>query len=211
MHSLREHLRRRPGRLLLAVLFAGLVSGCGIFSPDESTEGGGGGGGNEPYPLAFDENQLITNFIRAHEERNFIEYDKLLHDGFIFYFASEDIDRSPGGQGFWDRAADVASTDRMFNGKSGTKPDGSTQDPVQQITLRLEAVDGQWTTPTDPEFAGTRKRSYKVFMDVTYTNGDISRVTGEQQFFAAPVNIQQGEVTVTIYQLKFWRDTGKEI
>ncbi len=193
-----------------------MAAGCGVFSPDEGGGDGGGGGGPVAYPLAVTPDQLIANFVQAHIDREFNEYDNLLGEEFQFWFAPEDLNLAPNGF-FWDRAADVASTRRMFNGSEGQKPDGSVQPAVQKIELRLNPVEPAWTDAggevvggltTVP--AGGKKRRYSVSMVVNYTAGDIvSQVNGEQLFYVLPTQKNLGDgTTVTEWKLFIWRDFG---
>jgi hypothetical protein len=221
-NSNRWRVHRGLRFLLHAMAFAlmtSLVAGCGIFSPDESGGGDGDGGGTQAYPIATSENQLIKNFEQAHLDRNFQEYDNLLDEDFQFWFSTEDLDLAPNGV-FWDRAADVASTERMFNGKEGLKPDGEVQPAVQKIELTLEPTEPAWVL-TDDEVVGgqtltppgTKKRRYTVNMTVNYTAGDItSSVNGEQLFYIVPTQRDLGDGTsITEWKLFIWRDFGKTL
>lgn len=211
----RAWMRHLAHALSLALVLS-LTSGCGIFSPDETDDGGGGGDVDTSYALATTENQLIKNFERAHRDRNFQEYENLLAENFQFWFAPEDVDLAPNGF-FWDRAADVASTERMFNGAVGERPDGTPQPAVQNITLTLTGAEPAWIDASGetvggqtPVPEGTMKRRYEVAMRVSYTAGDIvSEVNGEQLFYVIPTQLDQGDgVSVTEWKLLIWRDFG---
>jgi hypothetical protein len=196
---------------LAFVLVAGLVAGCGIFSPDENTDGG-----TPPpkttYPLATSETQLIKNFQAVYNNRDYDEYDNLLAENFQFWFAPDDVDAI--GQGdFWDRQQDAQSTRNMFNGATGQRPDGSTVPAVQSINLQLsqveawsnaggEVVGGQTTLPDN-----ARKARYSVSMSVYYTDDSIvSQINGEQLFYVIPVPTDQEGVDE--WKLVLWRDFG---
>lgn len=217
MLSLRD-VRHRSAWIIAtcvaAVALAALTGGCGIFSPNEVKPGDEGGGGTppKPFPEARTESILIDNLVRAYNERNPEEYEEMLHELFVFYFAPDEVDVL--GQGLsWDRARDVKSAYNMFYSQPGQKPDGSPQAPVQRIQLKLTPDDGDapWTDQVAEEFAGTTMKRYKVDMDVFYTEGNPNQVKGLQEFYAVPVQVEREDgTTVTIYKLKFWRDLGKD-
>jgi hypothetical protein len=168
------------------------------------------------YPLAMTENQLVDNFEQAHLDRNFQEYEELLGDNFQFWFSPEDLDLAPNGF-FWDRATDIASTERMFNGMAGVKPDGTVQPPVQKIELALEPTEPSWRS-ADGEVVGgqtlvppgTKKRRYSVSMVVYYVAGDVvSQVNGEELFYIVPAPRDPGNgVPIMVWKLIVWRDFG---
>lgn len=185
-----------------------LVGGCGIFSPEEVKDP------PEvtppaPYPLATDQDILIANFIRAYNERNYAEFDNLLHDEYLFYLSDEDV--NAGADRTFDRARELEATYNMFNGVPGRKPDGSEQPPIRSITLQLTADGEPWSDEVGPEYEGTTRKRYEVDMTVEYVADRPSAVVGLQEFYAIPVEHDNGDGTVTtIYKLKFWRDLGRE-
>jgi len=95
---------------------------------------------------------VIVNLVRAYEERNWTEYDNLLHEDFFFHFAQQDIDELGLPQS-WNKTIDSGATNRMLSGENGVKPDGGLQDPVQTIDVVLmEPIEGSWAQSQDPEF-----------------------------------------------------------
>ena len=165
-----------------------------------------------PYPLATTQDTMVENFVRTFNEMNYEEYEKMLHEDFVFYFSPDEIDVIGQGEA-WFRPEDLESTRNMFNGGTGRKPDGTIQAPIQQIILELtpESATDTWTDQVPEDFLGTTMRRYEVDMDVTYTDGGVDEVTGVQEFYAAAVETETTEGTVTTYQLKFWRDLGKDV
>ncbi len=188
--------------------FSLLFGGCGIFSPDDTvidtpTEP------DIPFDPAETEDQLIELLVKSWNELNDVEYVRLLDEGFVFYFAPQEVDDI--GQGAsWDRARDVQSADNMFNSQPGTRPNGDPQEPVQTIALELIAQGSGWTSQVPDEFAGTVGRTFEVEMSVTYTNGDISEVSGLQEFYLVPAEEVVDDITVQVWRLKFWRDLGRD-
>lgn len=214
MHALAEPVtavrrRTRAGamlaRILCVAILAAIVVGCG----EDETRIMDQGAEPEPYPPATTQDQLIQNLELAFNERSFAEYEALLHEDFVFYFAPEDVDVLHEGVS-WERARDLASMYNLFNGLPGQKPDGTPQAPVQRIELELIADDpgARWTDQVAEEFAGTTMKRYRAEMDVHYTAGSPSHVVGLQEFYAAPVEVSLGGSDGTVFRLKYWRDLG---
>jgi hypothetical protein len=212
MFALPETRYRRILTLAGILMAAAALSGCGIFSPNE-VKPDEEKPNNTPYPLATTQDQLIDNFQRAYNERNYEEYDDMLADGFVFYFAPDEVGEL--GQGVsYDRAQDTRSTWNMFNNQGGTTPDGDPVPPVQklQLTLVPDEVGSVWTDQVAEDYAGTTMKRYKVDMLVTYADGSREQVVGLQEFYAVPVEISAEDGTaITVYQLKYWKDLGKAV
>lgn len=169
--------------------------------------------GPPAYPPARTPDELVANLERAYDERNYPEYEKLLHDGFVFYFPPDEIDLI--GQGAsWERARDLASAASMCAGQPGQRPDGSPQAPIMRVDLLLseDAPGVPWTDQVAEAFAGTVMKRFRVDMDVFFTEGNPVRVLGLQEFYAVPVDGDpKAGSTVNQYQLRYWRDLGKDI
>lgn len=207
---------RAPRALLHALaitLVLGLASGCGIFSPEESTDDDGGGGTAVEFPPAETPQQLIENFTNAYENLNIIEYEKALHPQFTFWFAPQEIDAV--GAASWDRATDVQSTERMFEGQLGSRigenGEPETVPAVQSIDLQLNPRE-PWTNDFDDgaEFAEADFRGgFDVTMTVRYTDSAlISQVAGQQRFYIKLVDMEIDGQTRQVYQIYAWKDFG---
>jgi hypothetical protein len=188
-----------PAILALSALF--LLGGCGIFSPDEPSDGGGGGNGGG-YTNLKTPDSVLTNLVKAYNDRNYAEYDKLRHEEFEFQFPVDEFDLAETANGRWERVRDSGSTQRMFEGSPSK--DGEI---VQSIDLSMVADPIPWSDNVEAEFAGTQRRTYTVRMDVTVSGGLIYQVRGKHEFYVAPV----GEGDNTQYKLRFWRDNGVEL
>ena len=105
-----------PGLLLLLAFPFLFSSACG---DDDKTP-------MQPEDPAYAEattpDQLVENLVRCHEDRSVVEFDALLDDNYVFTFAPFDADVSPGGQGFWERAAELDAAQRMFRGEMDPNP-----------------------------------------------------------------------------------------
>jgi hypothetical protein len=186
--------------LVLVLSGLGLVSACGIFSPDETDKDGGQPPVTYENPATPD--ALIRNFVKAWNARDFLAYDQLRHTDFLFEFASADIGASGTPNGIWVRQRDTDATQKMFQGQPGQKGE-----IVQSIELTLHQKSAGWVPATEPEFAGTLKKTYDVDMRVTMTNSDIYNIDGEQDFYAIDVAADGEPPRFVLY---YWRDLGIE-
>ncbi|HEX9641342.1 MAG TPA: hypothetical protein VGB13_08510 [Candidatus Krumholzibacteria bacterium] len=187
-----------PAILALSALF--LLGGCGIFSPDEPSDGGGGTGGG--YTNLKTPDDVLTNLIKAYNDRDYDKYDELRHESFEFQFPVDEFDLALTANGRWQRERDSGSTQGMFEGSPSK--DGEI---VQSIDLSMVADPIPWSDNVETEFDGTQRRTYTVRMDVTVSGGTIYQVRGKHEFYVAPV----GSGDNTQYKLRFWRDNGVEL
>ena len=220
--SARDHGPLRRLALVLLASFAVLaVSGCGIFSPDESDDGGGGGNdggyestkvGDSPDGTARD--RVISNLERAYEEPNFLEYEKLIHLEYVFRVDPAEIDIV--GSAELSAVEDLESTEAMFAGESGLEPvvDPVTGEfrvvaPVQSIELDLTPDSASsWTQMEDGEFQGSWRRVYDVDMTVRYSDGDVQTIRGKQVFYVLPGTLRDDTSGDEYWQLRAWEDQG---
>lgn len=212
--------------LVLLASFAVLaLSGCGIFSPDESSDGGDPpasdfkptGVGDIPDGTA--RNNVIFNLERAYELLRYDEYEKLIHLDYVFRVDPAEIDIVGSAQLI--AAEDLASTEAMFSGATGEEkvldpdtgiPTGEVRQvpPVQSIELDLTPdSSSSWTLMEDGEFAGSYRRVYDVDMTVYYSGeGRIDTIRGKQVFYVTPGTIV-GDTSGKLYwQLRAWEDQG---
>jgi hypothetical protein len=156
----------------------------------------------------------MENFTRAQNELNSDEYDRLLAHDFEFWFATDEVDAI--GQGlFWDRAADVASTSRMFRGQPGLTSTGSVIPPVKSLIVTLDPV-SDWTDAggdvieghtTLPENA--RRAIYSSSGRVYYTDETYdATLMGQLLVYAIPVEMTVEGQSATEWKLVLWRDFG---
>lgn len=186
--------------LALTVALVGLLilPGCGIFSPDETTDGGGGGQVEYADPTTPD--LLITNFQKAWANRDFVAYDKMRHEDFLFEFAAADIAASGTPNGVWTKPVDDASVSNMFNNVPGKDTAA-----VQSISLTLTPQSAVWAEATEPELLDSLKKTYAVEMTVVLTDLNQFQVTGYQDFYAVDVSENPEKPH---FQMVYWRDQG---
>ncbi len=214
---------RRLALILLASFAVVALTGCGIFSPDESDDSDTGGG-EAVFPPPYVEDgaagrdQLISNLELTYVELNFPEYEELLHGSYIFRIDPTEINAV--GQLELSRAEDVESTQAMFSGELGLERVLDAQGEwtgaeeivpaVQAVRLTLSAASGSaWTLMQDGEFAGAWRKTFDVDMTVTYSgDSKVDSIVGKQVFYVVPGTIEQGGVTLEVWQLRAWEDQG---
>lgn len=219
-------LLRSLALVLLASFAILAVSGCGIFSPDESDDDDGGNTGGEYRPTGNGDvsdgtarNNVIYNLERAYEQLDYLAYSSLIHQEYVFRVDPAEINIV--GQAELSAAEDLESTEAMFSQQFGEEPvlDPVTGlptgeyvqvPPVQSIELDLTPDSASsWTLMEDGEFAGTWRRVYDVDMTVTYVgDGRIDTIRGKQVFYVTTGTIE-GDTSGKLYwQLRAWEDQG---
>jgi len=201
---------RRLTPVLLLFLVAALGVGCGVFSPDESKppDNGGGGGGTFVAPTTPD--LLMQNFKNAWEQRSIVEYEKLLDDQFLFFFAPSDGLKDFVGDS-WGTTEELKSAGAMFRGDAGF--DLITEEtipPILSIEFTTFAKIIDWSNPgSDPLYEGTLKARYKVGIRVTFQGvSQTTLVTGDNDFYVIKVPQTDGP---DIYKIKVWEDQGQDV
>ena len=157
------------------------------------------------YVTADTPDALMVNFVRAYEERNIVEYEKLLHDDFEFTFTAEDVTELGLPSPIWDRLTELAATQRMFDGSMGVDPiSGQPTPAITNIALSLDKVT-EWTTANDgdPRYEGTQHRVYRVTMRVTLEGTEDQRIGGHQDFYVVEND--------GVFQMKAWNEVGWSI
>lgn len=212
MHAWYERARRATLYAFSLFLITALGSGCGIFSPDESNEGGGGGGTVE-FQLATTPSIMIDNFEKSWENLNILEYEEVLHPDFYFWFSPDDLDETQTLS--WSRSEEIDSVTNMFSGQTGEKrdPDGNIEIIPAILSFEMTLTQQEpWSNTFDDgeEFAGADFRSrYNVSMTVRYTDADrVTKVDGEQMFYAKRVPTTVDGQNVDLYQIFAWKDLG---
>jgi hypothetical protein len=218
-------LLRSLALVLLASFAVLAVSGCGIFSPDESDDDDGGGTPGDYRPTGDGDvsdgvarNNVIYNLERAYELLDYQAYSALIHLEYVFRVDPAEIDIV--GQAQLTAVEDLESTEAMFGGEFGSEPvldpvtglptgEEVQVPPVQTIELDLTPDSASnWTLMEDGEFAGTWRRVYDVDMTVTYTDGRIDTIRGKQVFYVTP-GVIEGDPSGKLYwQLRAWEDQG---
>jgi hypothetical protein len=223
--SIRDGLLLRRLSLVVLGSFAVLaLAGCGIFSPDESDDGGG----INPVvdfkrPIVDPDlpdqgrGQLVANLELAYAEMNYVEYEKLIHDSYIFRVDPADINIV--GSAELSAAEDLDSTAAMFGGETGLEKifddDGNLlrEDVVPAVqTIRLDLNPesaSSWTYMETGEFAGTWRLIYDVDMTVVYSGETrTDQITGKQVFYVVATKVIENGNEFEVWQLRAWEDQG---
>jgi hypothetical protein len=144
------------------------------------------------YALADTPDQLVANFVRAHDEMNLTEYDRLLHEEFEFHFLPQTGSTTASSQ---MRGEELSSADRVFHGRKGRNDDGSELAPVSTLRFRMDPIE-----PWQPLGHDRQRRTYQASMTVFHEDGSVREVAGLQQLTVA----QDGDE----FRLLVWRDLG---
>jgi hypothetical protein len=182
--------------LLLPVALAVLAAGGCIFDPSE-------GGDPPPPPPPFQRpttpDKLMENFERAYNETNQQEYQKVLHEDFIFVPLPDDLGElglSPGE--YVLRAQELAITEKIFSGKAGT----SGAPGIQGIDVVLLEPETTWGASTYPDFPDALEALYRVEIHFKHADGYF-RVKGQQKFMVQNVPDDGGNFYYLIGQWDF--------
>jgi hypothetical protein len=202
--------KRRLTPVLLLILIAALMAGCGIFSPDESKNNDGGDPPPTDFGAATSPDKLMENFKNAWEQRSLVEYQKLLDDQFQFFFDPNDgLDQYVGPS--WGYTEELDSAKSIFQGDSGFDYiKQETIPPVLSIQFTTFAKIIDWENPpTDPLYEGTLRARYKVGISVSFQGVEqTTLVTGDNDFYVIKVPQTDGP---DIYKIKVWEDQGQNL
>ncbi|UCG51498.1 MAG: hypothetical protein JSW58_15140 [Candidatus Latescibacterota bacterium] len=154
--------------VLTALLAAGLV-GCGDDSDDSVKPG------PSRYKDLTQKDHTLLNLEIACNDRNVVEYDRLLDDDFIFHFGLWDYNMGYVGVEWWDRAAEITVTAKMFD-PSYSHP---RVDPISSIDMSFyyQAGDTAWVeiAPRDTlQFPGEKWYKKNVRYDLLAKAGSMN-------------------------------------
>jgi len=176
-----------------------------------------------PDPLATlgeaGQDQAIENLELSYEELNYGEYERLIHESYVFRFDPSEVDVV--GAAEFSANEDLESTFHMFSGETGLEPvlnpvtglpngEFKVVPSVQSIRLDLTAdSSSSWSEVEGGDFKGSWRRIYHVDLTVYYSGDDrVDQVRGAQIFYLAP-GTRRGDTSGTLYwQLRGWEDMG---
>ena len=129
--------------LLSIIVIAGLTTSC-IFDPKEQKEPG-----DPPDPVVYkdltEKDDVLYNLQLAYNERDFVEYQKLLDDNFIFIFSDTDFSSGKTPEQ-WNRADEVRVNKKIFD------PALPGDNLVISLELSLDYAKENWTElPEKPD------------------------------------------------------------
>jgi len=224
--SLREGASLQRLTLVLLGFLALIALGGCIFDPDQADEGGRVEPAEFKIPLVDDGNagrdQVIKNLENAYIELEFPEYEKLIHDDYVFLIDPAEL--GAVGSLEFGAAEDLESTRSMFNREWGEETlvddDGNPigepvpVPPVDTIDLTLTPESASsWKLEQDGRFVGAWRRIYRVTMTVEYKEGArIDQIRGLQTFYVVASTqtrvVDDEEVELEVWQLLGWEDQG---
>jgi hypothetical protein len=166
--------------------------------------------------------QAIANLEDAYVALDYQEYERLIHDDFVFLVDPTEIDIV--GAEELSAAEDLASTQHMFSQEVGSekvldeygRPTGGVRavPPVASVDIDLSAESAsEWEMETSGRFEGAHKRVYDVNMTVECQGGErTDHVVGLQTFHLKATTqtrrIGGEDVEVEVWQIVGWEDQG---
>ncbi len=128
--------------LLSIIVVAGLTTSC-ILDPKEEKNV------KPPAPVVFkdllERDDVLFNLGLAYNERDMVEYARLLDDSFVFIFSEADFNSGAVTVEQWEKVAEVESNTKILNPNHA--------DPVKRvisIDLVLDYVEDNWTEEASP-------------------------------------------------------------
>ena len=136
--------------------------------------------------------EVVDQLVSSFSDLNFVTYDEILDDGFLFLFSAQDAQHYGS---FLDRAAELTIIQNMFSGQVG-----SPSPPVHSITFDLTPL-GDWETRAGP--IPTQIRSYAAVINILYVDASLFVIESVQEF--AALDVGEGSVD---YKLIGWTEYG---
>ncbi len=164
---------------------------------------------SEPFPSPMSPNQLMANFMRAINERNIDEYERLLHPEFVFGFAPDHRALAPP-DGTWDREHEMRSMSRLFAGETGIARDGSLAPAVRTIRFTLHPIECWVHVRSELE---TWARTYDSVLLVIYDGGR-RQIVRRRQVFTLTAKRSEHNLQTGSFQMYEWQElenTGTQV
>ena len=113
---------------------------------------------------------LMDNFQKAYTAMDLVEYEKLLHEDFIFSFQACDVEKLGLSKDHYTRDDELASASHMFSRKPHVKSSGLVVAPILGIEFLHFQREGAWVSMNDPERPGLQKGVFLV--DIRMNRGE---------------------------------------
>jgi len=159
------------------------------------------------YPLAETSDSLVEILVATHEARDLMGYLDLLHPQYRFVVQDQTVEEFGLPDNLFELAEEQLIAWRLFR-----EQPGSNGLVIAEIAFDHVQPQGVWqpVAPDDPDFGdvpGTLQRTYDVRFRLLIQGQYLQFIVdGLVIVYAAPVEIQQGGTTTTIYQLLGQRD-----
>lgn len=134
--------RGRSIVLLMALLT--LLASCGSESPVTADSESGpqrrqDDGAQRAYRDLTEKDDVLYNLMLAYNQRNLVEFDRVIDANFVFHFSQEDIDNGNVVFEQWDRVSEIRATSNMFD-------PFFFPSPITSMYLWLTFSPGAWTS-----------------------------------------------------------------
>lgn len=170
-------ISQKASVLFILILLGTLVFGC---SPDSSIVGPEPGAGR----FSASADILMENFREAYTAMDLDEYEKLLHEDFIFSFKACDVEKLGLSKDHFTREDELSTTAHMFARKPYVKSSGQVVAPILKIEFLRFEREGAWVAMDDPDRPGLVKGVYQVDIRMDRGTAGSLSIRGTCVFFA---------------------------
>lgn len=191
---------------IVAAVFVLVAANSCIFDAEQKPPDN-----DKPRPVVYkslhERDDVIENLETAYNQRNIDQYKRLLDNDFIFHFSQTDVDNQTVNVENWDRAAEIAATQNIFD-PNFNPPNGRA--PISSIDLAItfRAGEDDWlrVTPSDPvKYPGEVWYEQTVGYFLTVQAGDLTLTS--QNTINASFVIRFAEADGdSIWRIIAWRD-----
>jgi len=113
---------------------------------------------------------LMENFQKAYTAMDLNEYEKILHEDFIFSFQACDVEKLGLSKDHYSREDELTTTSHMFSRKPHVKSNGQVVAPILGIEFLHFQREGEWVAMHDPDKPGLLKGVFQV--DIRMDRGE---------------------------------------
>lgn len=167
-------------RVVLTLVVALLIPGCGVFSPGDDDDGG------EP-PNRKTPEGVVSKLKDAYRRKDLDDYVDCLADSFVFYFVPKDsLDPNVPPQLYWGRSDEEEAHGNMF-------------EQADLITLTLTG-EGKLRVSLDPE-----RWMMERFYDLRVTADSTITALGKARFYVE----QEADSLYRVYRWDDLEEVGR--
>ncbi|MBD3162856.1 MAG: hypothetical protein GF346_10690 [Candidatus Eisenbacteria bacterium] len=202
MASRITHKRVRKFAMLLMIPALAILVGC-PFSPES--------GDDDPPPPPDEYDAPVTidvaleNLQRAYKERNYDEYEKLIHSEFSFVFDPRDVGPDTWPEATWGRGEELDVTRNMFSGEPNRED------------LIIERIRLDWTAGEPHESPDNEEWQRVILTPVDLELQTVNQNNGDQVFLVTPggyetylhfvqTDEEDPETELPLWRIIMWED-----